>query len=207
MCPDSSQITRLLYETNLGTRNFFLFPDKTNEARLHTAFMAGLASCLAKESPLSTEHLCETQVKEAVITGLLWSRRSISVKDKLTWGSLILMTTTTADPVFIPVRLSRPKTIQGSSSSSLIFRTLPYDPSSTEAATEVAIAPISPDGSDDLLPYVPTAKFGSLVTADRSEIDSFRKIAHMLKKYLMDGEPKKPFSIAVFGRPGSGKSF
>jgi len=179
------------------------------ETELDIVFSAGLASSLAKESDLSIRHLCETQVKQAVITGLEWCRRvkfvnGSVVKDNLTWNNVMLGTP--ADPVFIPVRLSRLPTEQGS--SSLIFRTLPYDPSSTEAATEVALTPIPHEtAKDDLLPYVPTARFGKLVTADRREIDSFCKIAHKLKDYLSKKDFSEPFSIAVFGRPGSGKSF
>ncbi|KAK1756201.1 hypothetical protein QBC47DRAFT_451791 [Echria macrotheca] len=160
--------------------------NETLETELDTVFTAGLASSLAKESDLSIRNLCETQIKQAIITGLEWYN--------LTWNNVMLGTP--ADPVFIP------------GSSSLIFRTLPYDPSSTEAATEIALKPIANEtAKDDLLPHVPTASFGALLTADRSEIDSFREIAHKLKGYLSKKDFSKPFSIAVFGRPGSGKSF
>ncbi|KAF9761928.1 hypothetical protein IL306_003619 [Fusarium sp. DS 682] len=42
----------------------------TLKQALDTAFMAGLAASLAKESHLSIKRLCETQIKQAVITGL-----------------------------------------------------------------------------------------------------------------------------------------
>ncbi|KAF5232876.1 hypothetical protein FAUST_8522 [Fusarium austroamericanum] len=54
--------------------------------------------------------------------------------------------------------------------------------------------------------FVPTAEYGSLVTADRSEIEGFRSAEVVIKQYI-DGDVQKPLSIAVFGQPGSGKSF
>ncbi|PCD34560.1 hypothetical protein FGRA07_08878 [Fusarium graminearum] len=54
--------------------------------------------------------------------------------------------------------------------------------------------------------FVPTAEYGSLVTADRSEIEGFRSAEIVIKQYI-DGDVQKPLSIAVFGQPGSGKSF
>ncbi|KAF9761929.1 hypothetical protein IL306_003620 [Fusarium sp. DS 682] len=109
---------------------------------------------------------------------------------------------TTDDPVFIPVRLSSPSPKPG---SSLIFWTLPYEPP-TKAATELVLSVIK-KGEDDLLSYVPTATFGKLVTPDRREVDGFRTIAQKIEVYLKDQNQGQPFSIAVFGKPGSGKSF
>lgn len=52
----------------------------------------------------------------------------------------------------------------------------------------------------------PIAQFGKLITADRNEIESYHSIKNLMQEYL-----KKPtiipLSIAVFGYPGSGKSF
>lgn len=51
------------------------------------------------------------------------------------------------------------------------------------------------------------AKFGTLVTADRKEMEGFRRIASQVKKYLKGGSTSRPLSFAVFGQPGAGKSF
>ncbi|KAJ3544386.1 hypothetical protein NM208_g273 [Fusarium decemcellulare] len=53
---------------------------------------------------------------------------------------------------------------------------------------------------------VPTARFGNLLTADRTEIECFRSTAAAVHEYL-GGKSKRPMSIAVFGPPGAGKSF
>ncbi|HEX2091794.1 MAG TPA: ATP-binding protein, partial [Longimicrobiaceae bacterium] len=56
------------------------------------------------------------------------------------------------------------------------------------------------------LPF-PYARIGKLALVDRDEIDSFSHIGKLLQKYLSDLNWKRPLSIAVFGPPGSGKSF
>jgi hypothetical protein len=42
---------------------------------------------------------------------------------------------------------------------------------------------------------------------DRNEIESFRTIAALIQEYISQEKADKPVSIAVFGAPGSGKSF
>jgi hypothetical protein len=55
---------------------------------------------------------------------------------------------------------------------------------------------------------VPIAQFDKLTVAEREEIDGLRSISNLLKLYMRDRERNtKPISIAVFGPPGSGKSF
>jgi hypothetical protein len=54
---------------------------------------------------------------------------------------------------------------------------------------------------------IPYSKFGKLFTVDRSEIESLRGIQRLIKDYEAKKHHKKPLSIAVFGPPGSGKSF
>ena len=54
---------------------------------------------------------------------------------------------------------------------------------------------------------IPSAKFANLTTVDRKEIERFRAIRNLMEEYLKSPRPPRPLSIAVFGRPGSGKSF
>lgn len=54
---------------------------------------------------------------------------------------------------------------------------------------------------------VPYAVFGKLTAVDRVEIESLRGLERLVKAYASDPRPSKPLSIAVFGPPGSGKSF
>jgi hypothetical protein len=57
------------------------------------------------------------------------------------------------------------------------------------------------------LANVPYARFGKLFTVDRTEIESLRSIKFLIKEYDTKKKDTKPLSIAVFGPPGSGKSF
>lgn len=53
---------------------------------------------------------------------------------------------------------------------------------------------------------VPLGLFGNLLTVDRQEIEAFRSIRALVLEYYR-ARSQKPISIAVFGSPGSGKSF
>ena len=54
---------------------------------------------------------------------------------------------------------------------------------------------------------VPSVRFGKLCTIDRTEVESFRSISNLMSEYLKSPNNSRPLSIAVFGSPGSGKSF
>ena len=62
------------------------------------------------------------------------------------------------------------------------------------------------DGPGKALKKVPLGEFGKLLTVDRQEIESLRSIRTLIEEYLKRPH-KAPLSIAVFGSPGSGKSF
>ena len=62
-------------------------------------------------------------------------------------------------------------------------------------------------GKDPALDKVPVGQFGKLKTLDRTEIESFRSIKNLMVEYLSKGFQNRPLSIAIFGPPGSGKSF
>ncbi|MFH1144998.1 MAG: ATPase, partial [Candidatus Eisenbacteria bacterium] len=62
------------------------------------------------------------------------------------------------------------------------------------------------DGLDTALRLIPRVEFGKLKTADRHEIEGYRSIRGLLAEYCASAS-NKPVSIAVFGPPGSGKSF
>jgi hypothetical protein len=62
-------------------------------------------------------------------------------------------------------------------------------------------------GIESALQDVPQGRFGHLLTVDRREIESFRSIHALAAEYLSKERQKRPLSIAVFGAPGSGKSF
>lgn len=53
----------------------------------------------------------------------------------------------------------------------------------------------------------PVARFGKLSVVDKEEINSFLDIHKIMQKYLEDDTWETPLSLAVFGPPGTGKSF
>lgn len=63
------------------------------------------------------------------------------------------------------------------------------------------------DGSAASLTGVPVGKFGALETIDRAEIESYSAIRELIVEFLKNPKPARPLCFAVFGPPGSGKSF
>jgi len=53
---------------------------------------------------------------------------------------------------------------------------------------------------------IPIAKYNYLVTVDRKEIEFLQNLRSLISEYLQN-KSSQPLSIAVFGPPGSGKSF
>lgn len=70
------------------------------------------------------------------------------------------------------------------------------------AAEEVVIR-----GKAAGLSGIPIGKFGKLQTIDRAEIESYNAIRRLIGEFLAEPKPERPLSFAVFGPPGSGKSF
>jgi len=62
-------------------------------------------------------------------------------------------------------------------------------------------------GTKDAMPHMPVAKYKNFLTADREEIERINAIRKLIMTYRDNPQDKKPLSLAVFGPPGSGKSF
>ena len=62
-------------------------------------------------------------------------------------------------------------------------------------------------GVQHALKFIPIAQFGNLQTVDRGEIESYRSIKNLMCEYISTTNAPRPLCIAVFGTPGSGKSF
>lgn len=63
------------------------------------------------------------------------------------------------------------------------------------------------NGEENVLMHIPTAKFGKLKTIDRIEIESYHTIQNLISEYISSKNANRPLSIAIFGTPGSGKSY
>jgi hypothetical protein len=62
-------------------------------------------------------------------------------------------------------------------------------------------------GKDPEMDIIPVGSFEGLKTVDRNEIESYQSIKNLFKEFLSNPKVTRPLSIAVFGPPGSGKSF
>ncbi len=62
-------------------------------------------------------------------------------------------------------------------------------------------------GWEEALKFAPKARYGKYLTVDRGEIEKINEIRSMILSYRSNLNDRQPLSIAVFGPPGSGKSF
>ena len=62
-------------------------------------------------------------------------------------------------------------------------------------------------GVESALSDIPTATYGKYITADREEIERINALKSLILTYEAKPDERQPLSIAVFGSPGSGKSF
>ncbi|RGP69260.1 pathway-specific regulatory nit-4 [Fusarium longipes] len=192
----------------------YLVPDKTegdllrahkgNIPGIDMAFVAGLTASLVRESLDSLANLSKTQVGAAIELALTWSHRFARVrfcKDR--GGSLNYPCPQHFDLEEFP----KPKLISFAAKGTIkedgkwsLFNLL------SRVKEDVSRDIVIKGLTDWLEGSVPTARFGNLLTADRKEIECYRSIAVVIDEYLAL-QPGKPLSIAVFGSPGSGKSF
>ena len=69
-------------------------------------------------------------------------------------------------------------------------------------ATEIVLR-----GPARSLAPVPRARYGGYLTTDRQEIERINDLRGLIQAYQHNPADRRPFSLAVFGQPGSGKSF
>lgn len=77
---------------------------------------------------------------------------------------------------------------------------------STASLADIAFNLVK-NGEGKVLKSIPTVRFGNLIVVDRTEIESYRSIKNLISEYINAPNVSRPLSIAVFGTPGSGKSF
>lgn len=63
------------------------------------------------------------------------------------------------------------------------------------------------DGKVDAFGGLPIERMGNWMSIDRTEIESVRSLRNITNQYLNHTNRARPLSLAVFGAPGSGKSF
>ncbi|WAO95214.1 Hypothetical protein NCS54_01282700 [Fusarium falciforme] len=194
-----------------------LRPYRGQMSGIHLAFVAGLAASLARHPKTRSGKMGRTQVGTAIELAIVWSHRFASTgfcKD--------------GDGFNYPdakdvnnYQTSKTKVIYGDQDKMGGRYRIGYEPVDQEATTkekawslfsllEQKRHPVAAEvvklGTNRLEASIPTARFGFVQTADRTEIEGYRSTAAVIHEYLSN-KVKKPLSIAVFGQPGAGKSF
>ncbi|MFO1499399.1 MAG: hypothetical protein U1G07_13555 [Verrucomicrobiota bacterium] len=66
---------------------------------------------------------------------------------------------------------------------------------------------IAAGGIANFAPQLRTLTVGKLIAIEREDVDNISSVQRLLRHFREDVSLSKPFSLAVFGAPGSGKSF
>lgn len=184
----------------------------------HKGYMIGYTSCLAggiaRELMLST---ADPDISHGIQSGI-WAMRSLHImgygpasiepkKISLAFPAAELAAKLAEDCSLLSVVPIRNPATSLSGTSSLEpthFWTILEDksPDSLENIAKLIVR----EGLEHALPGVPVGKFNKLKTIDRKEIEALHNISNLINEYC-EGYQKTPLSIAVFGPPGSGKSF
>ena len=111
----------------------------------------------------------------------------------------------TVAPVQDPMRFIQQKGEPAEKPLTEGFWTILQD--STKGGLDKVAEKVVLEGPEVALLGVPWGQFGNLLTVDRQEIESYRSIRNLVAEYAGQKQVSRPLSIAVFGSPGSGKSF
>jgi len=191
--------SRLFFDPKMGEDSFGeIYPG--NMIGVGSAFVTALALQISRKSLKGVE--------EGVRQGLMSARRLW----KLGFSADLAKLDYPGSEIFKPSEGSEPP----------IADTIVPNPTATEPAdpefwcilddtTQTGLEDVVYDyviyGRDPALDRVPVGQFHNLRTFDRYEIESFRSIKNLIREYLAAPNINRPLSIAVFGSPGSGKSF
>jgi hypothetical protein len=165
-----------------------------------SAFAAGLAGAVAEKG---LEGVREGAAKGLAAARRLWRGGFGTDVERLAYpGKEIFRPLEPQDGILAEVRIPAPTAAEPADPDYwCILDTLTRSDLETIACNFVL------KGKDPMLDRVPSGRFRNLRTFDRSEIESFRGLKNLVGEYLASPAVGRPLSIAVFGAPGSGKSF
>jgi len=190
---------RLFYDPELGEEGFSLqYPGIM--IGTGAVFTASLAA-----------HLVEKGIKninEAILQGLMAARQLWKLGFGSSWQNLdypfdsVFKTPVEAEPPIKEVDI--PEQEESDSPDSQYWCILN---DMTDLGIEISAFNQVKTGKDDCLEMVPRGQFRNLITVDRSEIENLSNIRNLIGEYLENPKITRPLCMAVFGPPGSGKSF
>ena len=179
---------------------------------LTSAFIAGLTTQIVMDSPVDTEQENKDNglqgIGKAISSGIKCSRRVFchgfgdSEKQPDYPFKELLTPLGKEDPMINDVKIPGPAGYGGGDRAFWsILEGL--EPKSLESIAYKTVT----EGVGSTLERVPIGRFGAFETVDRMEIENFNSIKNLIKEYIEGSRADTPLSIAVFGPPGSGKSF
>ena len=191
------KIIKLFYDPAIGEEGFTeLIPGMMNG--VGSAFVAGVASKIVQGIE---------KIDEGINCGLMCARNFLEAgfgtdESEINYpGQEIFHQSSNKDSNFCSISLENNKGKSGVSKDWSILGNLANEKLETTAINFVKY------GKDSSLNNVPFGKFHKLKVLDRSEIESYNSIKNLVREYIATANVHRPLSIAVFGSPGSGKSF
>lgn len=160
---------------------------------LFIAFVAGLALEIQKNN---NPHDISNEIESGIKKGLVMSRQLYKIgfkieNDKVNYPF---------NEMFNEIKPEDIIKVEVKSDSRWKILNYPNKEKTYEVASKIV-----KNGNFSILKS-PIAVFGKLHTADRSEIENYHTMKNLIEEYLKK-DSHIPLSIAVFGPPGSGKSF
>ena len=218
--PDGPCVAWLLYDPR-GLEGGFARTCRGLMVGLGSAFTAALAAALlsAVKNPaeldpkwddVANRHVLPEPLRQGIVRGLAAARRLLSLgfgeasKPPHYPGEELFKDLDRTASVFASIQVP----IFSDSSDpdpqywTILDRLFPRGSQLDMVAAETVLRKKVPTLKD-----VPIGVFGKLSTYDRREIEAYSSLSNLLRDYLGNPAPKRPLSIAVFGAPGSGKSF
>ncbi|MGB7962031.1 MAG: RyR domain-containing protein [Propionicimonas sp.] len=170
------------------------------------AFTAALAAALVADGPQDRGGPSAVVVEKGIRAGLVAARRLLRAGygkpgQVTAFPNASVFVPGEAEDVFARVQVPAPTVTEPADPT---FWTILDDLPASSVDDLAAI--LVRRGKTDSLRRVPVGQFGGLRTADRAEIEGFRSLGNLISEYLAGGTGR-PLSVAVFGAPGSGKSF
>jgi len=197
----------LLY-TNSGAKKhirLFLDPDVTEDGftEVHPCTMFGLGSAFVAALTAEINRSALKGVESGIRRGLQAARSLLQQgygddPDAIDVPADIIFKVPEKAGVFPDVEVKQDSSAEGVWS---ILKTL------NESRIEDTAFELALKGTSSSLWGVPVGTFGKLKTLDRGEIEAYQAIRNLMHEYMEKRSVPRPLSIAVFGPPGSGKSF
>jgi hypothetical protein len=175
--------------------------------RLHPGSPSGLGTCLAAALAVEAVHCESTPDWVAAISRGLAAARSVHIQGFLDKDAvdarLVFPVETAANLLRNPAGIDEAFSVaEIDASRGWSLRTGPAALDYGALARRIVI-----EGDAEACRGMPVERMGAWTSIDRTEIESVRSLRNIVRQYLAQPVRTRPLSVAVFGPPGSGKSF